>query len=327
MDAVDGFDHYSKIVATVMTILEAEGYPDRFSTMNRRGPSDIWKIGMLVLMRCLDKTFSSVVDLMGSCPGVLRLGGIAEPLEESTLRKFSYRLDDDLLDDLTMKSAMLLRSTSTRAAVDATGLSDTNASTHYVKRIGQIDKKRTDAPQAYGLTYTCTPVRGFVKVSLLVDVSTHCIYATDVSLDHSADVTRFRPLVDMIAGKGLNVEYLLADKGYDAEYIHEYVEEVLGAKAVIPAREAARTSLREHPKGYNRRQMEENWEEVYHPIYVDRSNVEGVNSEIKRISGDAVRSRRSGMKVQEVKLRSLAQNIRKLLKSNLVHFGGDRLVS
>jgi hypothetical protein len=324
IEQVDEGDWMALIVAVVMTILCAKGYPERFSPMNRRGAPDTWKVGMLVLCHVIKSSYGMSADILGSMNGVLRLGGLDRHPEASTLRKFSYRLPEGILDEMILETARLATSTSVIVAVDGTGFLDTNASPHYVKRIRQMSKDKPADISMEGLTYCCTAVRGFPKATLVGDVGSLCVYVCDVVTDHSADVTRMATVVDAMADSGIGIDYLLADKGYDAEYVHRYVQERLECTAVIPVRsyEPARIGHPEQTclKGFNRNLMAHDWDEVYYPIYRFRGLIECINSIIKRLFGGEIRSRKDENKKKEIRMKCLAHNLWRMKELKLMRF-------
>jgi len=75
-----------------------------------------------------------------------------------------------------------------------------------------------------------------MKVSLAVCVRAKVILAADTANSRTVDIKRLEPIVEKLAAAGRPIEYVLADKGYDAEYAHILISERLGAEAIIPVR-------------------------------------------------------------------------------------------
>jgi transposase len=140
------------------------------------------------------------------------------------------------------------------------------------------------------------------------------ILSCDCADQHSADVKRMGYAVTSLAKGGFGIRCVVADKGYDAEYVHRDIHERLGADAMIPIRktEAARTEgSRVRTSGFNRGRMKFFFDRE---VYNQRSQAETVNSMVKRKMGDTVNSRTDHTSKVEVMLRAIAHNLRRLLE-------------
>lgn len=195
--------------------------------------------------------------------------------------------------------------------MDATGFSESNASKHFVKRL-----------KAFG-TETQT-VRDFAKATLAVDVQSKAIAVCDVATSHTADVKRFVPVSEKLKDTGIPVSVLLADKGYDAEYIHLEARRIFGfgISTQIPARnckspKAARQEWRNAPNGYHRRMMDRSLDLS---VYRFRSIVETVNSMLKRKMGETVYGKTMESVSKEIRFTALAHNLRLILEGGLIRF-------
>jgi len=310
-------DHYGYIVATVMDFVNSMGYQDNFSPMNRRGLMDSWKFGLLVLREFTGKSYIEFNRCLGSFHGVLKLSGSRNlSIDASTIRKFSYRIDGEMVDMMIMAIATLCATTRTTIAVDGTGFYDSNASLHYVRKIRHMIKERSGLA-GNEPAYSCTEVRGFVKATIVTDVKTKAIFVADITTNMSADVKRFIPAMDRMKDYGPKIEQVLADKGYDAEYIHRYLKDEFGCIGVIPVRkiEPKKTNTKVLPwcSGKLRRRIKNDWDRIYAETYSMRAIVESVNSMVKRKISGFVRNKKNAMKTLEVKLKVLAHNINILM--------------
>src|SRR3989344_7484587 len=96
-------------------------------------------------------------------------------------------------------------------AIDGTGFSKTNPSFHYLNRIdGKITKN-------------------FAKLSMLYDVDNHKAIAVHVANKRTHDMKDAKPLLRSYC----RMQSLLADKAYDAEWLHQYCFE-RNIKTIIP---------------------------------------------------------------------------------------------
>lgn len=198
--------------------------------------------------------------------------------ECSTLKKFVKRLPIWLKNKLVSLSAGL--NPAEYGAIDSTGLSRTNASQHYTKR---IDRKE--------------PIKQPLKLSL---------YTT------KKRILSFR-LRAKARGDTKDVKYLTKhsnilaetnclDKGYDANYIHAHFRDQ-GAYSIIPARKNCR-------RGQYRKEMRDyiDWQQ-----YWQRNCAEYNNSSLKRRFGDYVRSVNFCAQHAEVAARIIIHNLKSFL--------------
>lgn len=196
----------------------------------------------------------------------------------STLKKFVKRLPMWLKNKLVSLSAGL--EPAEYGAIDSTGLSRTNASQHYTKR---IDRKE--------------PIKRSLKLSL---------YTT------KRRILSFR-LRAKWRGDTKDVKYLTKhspilaqtnclDKGYDANYIHAHFRDQ-GVYSIIPARKNCR-------RGQYRKEMRDyiDWQQ-----YWQRNCSEYNNSSFKRRFGDYVRSVKFCTQHAEVTARIIIHNLKSFL--------------
>src|SRR3989344_1119493 len=138
-------------------------------------------------------------------------------------------------------------------AIDSTGISRTNPSHHYIKR---IDRKE--------------PVKSYVKQSSLFDVDKRTFVALRVRSKPRHDIKDARYLM-----KRVDVQTtLLGDTAYDAEWLHEYCFDN-NIQTQIKPRKNVRKGF------YRRKQMKNYYEEEYH----QRSLIEAGQGAVKRKYG------------------------------------------
>jgi len=253
------------------------------------------KIGALIIRQYLDVSFRELCSILSS----LKAWNGRIP-DHSTLVKFSSRVDTGSLDKVLQAVAGMLYGRGITAAVDSTGFSCSGASRHFVKRLKEMNS-------------TGSVRRGFSKASLAVDTDIKMILACDCVGSEHADVKRMTFLVDDLVEGGFNIRCVVADKGYDAEYVHVEIKERLNAVAFIPVRkiEPARIeSKKVTTKGFNRGRMKFFFDQG---TYDRRFQVETVNSMIKRKMGDTVYGRTEPSRHRGVLFRCIAHNIRRLM--------------
>ena len=164
-----------------------------------------------------------------------------------------------------------------RVAIDMTGFSRTNPSQHYLRR-------------CYDNQYR----KGYAKTSMLYDVENHKVITlhTKVKIRHELKDAK------LLLGSYCKMQCLLADKAYDAEWLHQHCFE-RGIKTIIPKKKTTRRGF------YRRKQMINFSEEEYH----QRSNIESGFSAIKRKYGGNVKGKRISSIRSELSCKALAHNL------------------
>jgi len=200
--------------------------------------------------------------------------GVDEIPDVSTLKKFVKRLPFWLKNMLASLSAGL--DSADYGAIDSTGLSRTNASQHYVKRIDRIE-----------------PIKQSLKLSLFTTGkrilafrlrSEWCGDTKDVH--YLTEQSQVLPLINCM------------DKGYDSNEVHKHFREQ-GVYSIIPARKGCR-------RGRYRKEMRDYFD---YSQYWERNCAEWNNSSLKRRFGDYVRSNNFRTQHSEVAARIILHNL------------------
>jgi transposase len=163
-------------------------------------------------------------------------------------------------------------------AIDATGLSRTNPSHHYLVRV-----------------YRAGYRKGYAKMSMLFGVDNRKIIAIHVRTKPAHDIRDVKHLV----GNSCAMHCFLADKAYDAEWLHAWCYD-RNVQTHIPSRKNTRKGL------YRRKQMIHFSEEKYH----QRSLIESGFSAIKRKYGGSVSGKSLASIRTELYCKALAYNMR-----------------
>ncbi len=278
-------------------ILSAIGYPEYSSKKSKHTYSDHSKVALLIIMEYLGRSFREFSRILPSMGGVCDAALISDIPEESTLRKFRKRLDPDIMDSVLAYTGMMITGNSEiTAATDATGMPTSHASRHYITRLKQFGTEKAI-------------VRGYTKLTLAVCAHTDAILAADTADSRTADVKRMEPVLTKIAASRFRVRYMLADKGYDAEYVHRDIEKKIGAESIIPARENRKGT---RTRGVNRNRMKRELTNGSYlkKIYGLRNISETVNSMVKRVLGEVLTGRNERTRHAEAMFRCIAHNFR-----------------
>lgn len=166
-------------------------------------------------------------------------------------------------------------------AIDGTGISRSLPSPYYYWRI--------DKPY---------PVEIPLKLSIAVDTKTKKILALRLRAKKAHDIRDAKYLLK----RSPQANWLVADKGYDANWLHEYCASK-GIKACIPMRKKGKGR---HKNWTLRRQ---NQKYLHHKRYHRREMVESVFKAIKTKFGASITSHKISAQRTEAYCRAIAHNI------------------
>jgi transposase len=244
----------------------------------------------LILRVYLKTTYRGVLDLLAASPGLRQQMGLTDKLPHfTTLQKFSARsqvlaIAQRLVADIGQQAAQ--QSTGeTVMAMDATGLARTTVSDYFTSRSGR-------------------KLRRWVKVAVMVVAGSMLPAALAIDLKPTHDCVQARSL--LAQAQPIRADKLLADSGYDAEWIHAHCREQWGVSSVIPAvpRRADGTI-----GGKWRPQMTAQY--LRQEGFTRRWTVESFFSALKRTMGSSLSARRPEQMLAEAALKVLAYTLRR----------------
>ena len=166
-------------------------------------------------------------------------------------------------------------------AIDGSGMSRPLPSPYYYRRI--------DRPY---------PVEIPLKVSIAIDTRTKKILALRLRATKAHDIRDAKYLL-----KGIKAKKLVADKAYDAEWLHRHCHS-LSIQAVIPMRDYGTKKIY-RGKSYRKLSSKKFNLRTYHR----REMIESVFSAIKRKFGSSVSSVKFSAQRAEMYCRAIAHNI------------------
>jgi transposase len=144
-------------------------------------------------------------------------------------------------------------------------------------------------------------------MGIVVDCSSHLILSAVPGLGPGPDCHHLVQAVEE-AHDRRHLATLLADAGYDAEWVHEFLREWLSIRSVIPP--GAGRPTKKLPSGYWRRLMAKQFDK---PTYGQRWQVETVFSMIKRRLGAVLGARSHRRQMRALMLKAITHNILILL--------------
>jgi len=249
---------------------------------------------LLVLKQKLKCSYESLVDDLETRPFVIKLLGLKRIPDESTIRKFAKKLKAEILYYLLADCGKQISKKTLKLAVDATGLHVEDGSFSYRKRLGLSTKTRKN-----------------VKLSACIGTQVQLVTAVKIRKSKAHDNKDFIGLIQKIA-KVKPVKIVVADKGYDAEYNHKFVNETIGAECIIPLRK--KTNKKHRTKGKYRKRLRHGYsKKKYH----QRSKIESVFFVIKRLFGAILQS--NSWHTQKIGLlcKIIAYNTHRLVKTRM----------
>jgi len=208
----------------------------------------------------------------------------------TTLIKFAQRLPMTVLDRLLLAFKKLIPQPK-KVALDATGITLDNASSHYCKRIGVNYKKRQ-----------------FMKTTFVVDIENYIILLCKMRKKTRHDTKDAKPLIKKLS-KHYKPDILYADRGYDDNKIFKLVFEKLKAYPLILQKRL------EVPKRRRKGQYRKQTYDIFdYGEYLQRNKIETTNSMIKRRFNSNVKSHIDKLQRVEILTRIIAYNIDRMLR-------------
>ena len=256
----------------------------------------------LVLKEFLKLDYRGTEGLLADSPSLRAAIELQSTPHFTTMQKASRRLLKlstvrRMLGD-TLAKARQMRVFKKRvrlAAIDASGFEAHHVSNYYVRRHAKGGK-------AAG-KWQITTYRRFPKLAVVCDCQTHLILSAVAERGPKPDFDHWIQAMSQAVDRA-TIATLLADAGYDAEWIHLAARIAFGVRTIIPPTRG-RPSC-ELPTGYYRRRMAKHFNT---PLYRQRSQVETVFSVLKRRLGSAVNAYSPWSHRRALLLKVLTNNI------------------
>jgi hypothetical protein len=259
--------------------------PERFSKFHNKLYSPRQLMAILLLKVYLKQTYRGVIDLLQLTPQLVEVLGLRGLPRHQTLHEFMKReVNEQLLADLLGELTAMLKQDGVdldEVAVDSTGLANSKASAHFIARSG---KKAAH----------------YTKLSVAVACGLLICTAAVASQGPGNDLVEARPVLWQLSGN-THPRLLYADKGYDAEWVHELCRYGMGTASYVPPvpktkdgsiQSTLRSLMTRLPARYGRR-----W------------HAETFFSAMKRMFGDKLTALSQPMRQREALLKALVYSI------------------
>ncbi len=284
------FSKYKKVADFCFELFGIAEMPLYFSKFSNRVYSNYQKLFLLVYKQFRKFTYEELLTDLQDNLSLRAYLGLNELPHYTTLVKFAQSLPSEILEKLVIAFKALIPKPK-KVAIDATGISLDNASSHYCKRIGLSFKKRP-----------------FLKTTFIVDIDTYIILLCKTRKGHAHDTRDAKPLIKKLANH-YAPEIFYADRGYDDNKIFELVFERLGAYPLILQK---RLDVPKHKRSGEYRKK--TFDVFDYGQYLQRNKIETCNSIYKRRFSSKAKSRNCKCQKVEVALRVVAHNIDRLIR-------------
>jgi len=250
---------------------------------------------------------------------LLQYLGLSQIPHFTTLHKVSHRLKGSIIEGIFLGFA---RRAKFRAGIDSTGMSLQHSTYYYEKRLEHFRKAKKRKPGR--------PRKRRKKkhqyTSIFADLDKQIILSTKLVRGHKSDSQMMMPTLKKAKELFDRIVSNDADKGYDAEYNHEFINEEMKAEDHIKLRN------KEVPvhktKGVNRKRAKQALNKKRgRPRKNHRNKIETIMFVLKKVFGEHLTATTSKGQRQQARFRMIAYNAYK--KSILLFFehfyGADTL--
>ena len=267
----------------------------------------------LVLKEFLKTDYRGIVGVLADCPSLCNAIELERVPHYTTLQKAADRLlkkkaANRILDQtiIAAADAKILKKRSTLTAIDGSGFEAHHTSRYFVRRRGKgLSNKQS-------MTY-----RRFPKVGLVCDCASHLILAAVPGRGPTPD---YPHVIDVMRAATARrpIDTLLADAGYDGEWVHVFLRDELSIRSIIPPRSGRPTT--KLPNGRYRRRMHYYFQRPKERrSYGQRWQVETVMSMIKRRLGETLSARSYRRQCRAILLKVITHNVLILLRREVFY--------
>ena len=237
---------------------------------------------LIVLLVLKQKTGSGyegfIEEDLVEWPHVVEFLGLKVIPHHDTLNKFAKRIKQSILELVLLQATARTGIKVFVLGQDGTGFKAKKISHYYVFRLEYYQRKNR---KKKGRPSKKRKRKRYIYVQIMVELRTQLPIAVLISRKPADDYNKFEPVARKVMKLGKSIKLVILDKGYDAEKVHEFIREVLGAESIIPARNEDVPVYK--TRGRYRKLMKKGYsKKKYH----QRSKNETVNSVVKRKWGD-----------------------------------------
>jgi len=253
--------------------------------------------------------FRQLCELLPDYAFLLEYLGLEQVPHFTTLHKVSHRLAGKLIESIFLGFA---RRAKFKVGIDSTGMSLQHSTYYYERRLEHFRKRKKKKPGR--------PRKRRKKkhqyTNVLADLDAQLILACKLLRGSKSDYQMLIPTVNKAQEVHEFMESFDADKGFDAEYNHEYVHEVLQAQDYIKLRNMDVPVHR--TEGTNRKKVKRVLQKKRgRPRKNHRNKIEGIIFVLKKVCGEHLSATSSKGQRQQTRFRIIAYNAYRKAKAFL----------
>ncbi|MFW6172367.1 MAG: IS5 family transposase [Elusimicrobiota bacterium] len=279
-------NRYISFSKAVMMVVKTSNLPKYTSKYSPKKYTVSQKITLLALKEYEDKSYRHFEDWLKVSDKIVDFLDLPEIPHFTTLNKFMNRIGTNVVQSII---GLFSDEEMVDLAIDSTGMRLEHGSYYYTKRLKQLGVERTQTNK-------------HLKLSIGVDPESQFIVSSKLRRDPPSDHVDFDLLLKK-ASSWSDLQTVIADKGYDSERNHRIARETFNCGSIIPPRNQDVPVHR--TKGWHRKKMKRDFDKEK---YNQRNKVETVNSVIKRVMNDSIKSRKVKTQNREMEFKMLAYN-------------------
>ena len=263
------YSDYLKFIDDALEL--AKAFPRYFSKFSNKIYCNHQKFAIYVLMQKFKTTTRGIVSILRASSDMRMHLGLNKVPVHSTIVRFINKIRKQINKLLDIRQAVSV-------AVDATGF-ELESKSYYYRTLWNSDRRQK--------------TKNFMKLSITADTGKQLILSYKIRKSRANDTRDFKSLV-----KGLRVDYIIADKGYDSKSNRRFVINHLKAIPIIP--------VRRHTNFYGYLKQ---GKKISGKNYHQRSKIESIFSSIKRKYGSVLRNRTFATQKVELVSKLIAYNL------------------
>jgi Transposase DDE domain len=250
----------------------------------------------LILKEFFKTDYRGISAMLVDMPDLCRTIKLKKVPHYTTLQKAAERIFTDetvasVFTEMTSQAIekKLLKPVVSLAAIDGTGFDAGHRSRYFTLRTRQTNTKIKLSRYPYA--------------TIICDTKSRFALGVHASFGPWPDIRHVKKALGKIP-KNIKIKDMVADAGYDAEWVHEYAKKKYGIRTIIPAKIGRVTP--NLPKGKHRRKMVLRFPKK---AYGQRWQLECLNSVFKKRVGSVISARSRRAQRREILIKSCAYDV------------------
>jgi hypothetical protein len=266
-----------QICRRIVELCKRSGIKKFSSKYSNRLFTNYQHIVLLVLKQKSQSGYEAFIDEeLVEWPHIVEFLELKTIPHPDTLNKFANRIKQGILELVLLQATARTGIKKLVLGQDGTGFKAKKISHYFVFRL-EYSQRKNAKKKKRGRPSKKRKVKRYIYVQIMVELRTQMPLAVLISRKPGDDYNKFQPCAKKVIQLGKEIKLVVLDKGYDAEKVHEFIREVLGAESIIPARNEDKPIYK--TIGRYRKLMKRGYsKKKYH----QRSKNETVNSVVKR---------------------------------------------